>query len=180
MASCTSDVSAAPLSLVASVSLLRVWSILVFGTMTSTLLRNTASPSSPTARLPAQGSIIHKTSVFSLSSSCPYLKTYKPYAEECYESKYIYTGCRIPQIYVWQLALFAWISWKLLRTSKVSKPLITRNKATFWCNLVGGYILQRQWEILLNPSPVVLATSSIFMFFTAPFWDSGIFLRFIL
>ena len=72
----------------------------VSGTRTSSLIRGTVNSSSPMARLPPRDSIIQKTFFFSLSSSCLYLKTYKSYAEGSYESKYIDTECRIPQIYV--------------------------------------------------------------------------------
>lgn len=72
----------------------------VSGTRTSSLTRGAINPSSPTESLLPQCWAFQKTSVFSLSSSFLYLKTYKPYAEEPYESKYIYTVYRVPQIYV--------------------------------------------------------------------------------
>lgn len=59
----------------------------VSGTRTSSLIRGAVNPFSPTARLPPQSLSIQKTSVSSFSSSCLYLKTYKPYAEDSYESK---------------------------------------------------------------------------------------------
>lgn len=155
------------------------------GTRVSCPIRGTVNHSSLRTRLIPYGSVIQRNSVFSLSSSCLYLKTYKPYGEKSYDSKYTYAGFRISWIYVWHLHSLPSLHElrNMLTTSTVENHSLPEIKLLLLIYLlVGGYSLQRQGKVLVKPPPVILATVSNFMmqFLTDPFRHSGIFLGFAL